>query len=306
MSQRPASNTLVTGRDPLQIPRPQHTIAGQACVSGTGLFTNARVTATFLPAKEDSGIVFERVDLPGSPRIPANVAHLIATPRRTSIAAGPARVEMIEHTMAALAGLGIDNCLVQVDGPEMPGLDGSSKPTVDALLSATVISQARRVQTLRITQPIEVTDGRGGTIAAYPSLGRAELDLTYLLDHPHPRVGRQSAHFTVTPRTFLQQVAAARTFVLMDEVAALKATGYGRDLTEADLCVFDDTGIVGNTLRFENEPARHKLLDCIGDFFLAGQPVEGRIVATKSGHALNQQFIQTLVQNQAGQTRQAA
>lgn len=275
--------------------RRQRTIASSASVAGVGLFTNADVTVTFHPAATNTGIRFRRLSEGQPVEIPALRSHLVDTPRHTSLQLGEARVEMVEHTLAALAGLQIDNCLVEVDGPELPGLDGSSAPTVAALMAAAIVEQGATVEPFVISQSFEVSDGRGGTISAEPSYGSDGLELTYLLDHPNPAVGRQSASHTLLPESFAAEIAPARTFVLEEEVAALLAAGYGQRLTHQDLCVFGPDGLIENSARFENEPARHKLLDCIGDFALAGAPIIGRIVASKSGHALNHRFVQELL-----------
>lgn len=274
--------------------RRQRTIAQTATVSGVGLFTNAETTVRFLPADADRGIVFRRTDGDASMSVAAHIAHLEATPRRTSLGTGGRRVEMVEHTLAALAGLQIDNVIVEVDGPEIPGLDGSSQPTVHALLAAGIFEQDAERATITITQRVEVSDGRGATIVAEPA-DVDGLDLTYELDHPAPVVGRQSAQCVVTPTSFAEQIASARTFVLAEEVTALRAAGYGLKLTERDLCVFAPDGVIDNELRFDNEPARHKLLDCVGDFALAGCDIVGRIVASRSGHALNHAFVRELL-----------
>lgn len=275
--------------------RPQQTIAHQATLAGVGLFTNAEVNVRFVPAEANTGILFRRTDLPNQPAVEAHISQLDNKPRRTSLGRDGQQVEMVEHTLAALAGLQIDNCIVEVDGPEMPGLDGSSAPTVECLRNAEIVRQSAPATSLPILQEFTVEDEHGAKICGYPALGRGSLELTYLLNHPHPAVGRQSAQYIVTPQTFANDIAPARTFVLENEVEMLRNAGYGQKLTEQDLCVFGDDGLIGNELRFDNEPARHKLLDCIGDFALAGVPIAGRIVANRSGHALNHQFIRELL-----------
>lgn len=275
--------------------RRQRTIQTTACISGVGLFTNAEVNVQFSPADENTGIWFCRQDNNANTQIPALIEHLVDTPRHTSIKAGDVSVEMVEHTLAALAGLQIDNCLVTVNGPELPGLDGSSAPTVNALLQAGIVEQKATIEPLVISQAIEVCDSRGGMISAQPAIGCNQLEITYLLDHPEQVIGRQSASYAITPNTFIDEIAPARTFVLHNEVEQLLAAGYGQKLTYRDLCVFGEAGLIDNTIRYANEPARHKLLDCVGDFVLAGRPIVGRVVASKSGHALNHRFIRELL-----------
>ena len=283
--------------------RPQKTIATQASITGIGLFTNSDVTVRFLPAEANTGIVFRRTNSgqqnDEAISIPARIEYLVDTPRHTSLTHKGCSIEMIEHTLAALAGLEIDNCIVEVDGPELPGLDGSSAPTVNALLQAGLVEQAASTCRKPILEAFEVRDEQGGVISAEPSPDCNTLEITYLLDHPKPIIGRQSASLQVTPEAFVDEIAPARTFVLSNEVDALLAAGYGQRLTHRDLCVFDDNGLIDNVIRYTNEPARHKLLDCIGDFALAGLSISGRVIASKSGHALNHRFVRELLERQA-------
>ena len=280
-------------------PRRQRTIAGPVCISGVGLFTNAATTAVFRPAAEDTGVVFRRTDLFDAPEVPALIEYLHDRPRRTVLSRGAAYVEMTEHALAAMAGLRVDNCVVEVDGPELPGMDGSSEELTRKLLDVGIVRQDAPRAEIVVERTVEVTGSNGAFVRFEPPAGRRRLEMTYSLDHPHPAVGRQAAHVDLTPRAFAGALAAARTFVMLEEVEALRAAGYGLSLTEKDLCVFGPRGVVGNTLRFGNEPARHKLLDCVGDFALCGRDVIGRVTAYKSGHALNHAAVRQLLATHA-------
>lgn len=303
------------------LPR-QQTLAESVSVPGFGFFTNADVTATFHPASEDTGILFVRSDLPDRPEIPATIDHAVERHRRTALGRGEAHVELTEHILAALAGLGIDNCLVELDGPEPPGGDGSAKHFVEALLSAGIVEQSQPAAIFEISQRMIVTLGdarlvaepndsplanrlarrRGFQVGTTP---RYAMTLQYDLDYgDESPIGSQSARFNVTPETFATEIAEARTFILESEINSLRALGYGEKVTTRDLLVFGEKGVIDNVLRADNECARHKLLDCVGDFALLGARISGRIWANRSGHAANRELIRQLVASRGA--RQAA
>ena len=270
----------------------QRTLERPAEVSGIGFFTNTGTTCRMLPAAPDTGIVLVRADLPDAIEIPATIDYAVERHRRTALERHGASVELTEHLLAALAGLNIDNCRVELTGPEPPGGDGSARHFVDAILAAGIVSQDRPAHVCAITEPASVPlpNSTGGVSAIPVADGRLLLryDLDYGPDSPVPP---QSASFTVTPETFAAEIASARTFILESEVAVLRSHGYGWKITAADLLVFGTSGVVGNTLRFENECARHKLLDCLGDFALIGGRLAGRFHAARSGHAHNRDLI---------------
>ncbi len=241
-----------------------------------------------------TGIVFVRTDLGGQPQIPALVSHRVETPRRTTLAADGATVEMVEHLMASLAGLQIDNCQVAVNRPEMPGCDGSSQPFVDALLSVGRVAQSAWRQTLVVTDTVRVGDDRCWAEAAPEPNGT--LTLRYLLDYgTQGPIGQQTFEIRLSPDTFRRELAAARTFILQEEAEWLRRQGLGQRVTCHDLLVFDQHGPVGNPLRFPDECVRHKTLDLVGDLALAGCDIRGRITACRSGHRLNAELIQALL-----------
>jgi len=273
--------------------RRQQTLAGSAVIEGFGLFTNSDVTVRILPADGDHGIVFQRIDLPGQPLIPGTIEYLAAEERRTKLANGSASIEMTEHLLAALAGLHIDNCLVQVDAPELPGCDGSSLDYVTALLEAGIVQQAAIRKCLAIESPIILDDPAGPVLEVHPNSEglRIEYDLDYGANSCIPA---QRADFSITPGLFASQIAPARTFVLEQEIEYLRSRGFGQKVTMQDLLVFDKDGPIENELRAPNECARHKLLDCVGDLALCGFDIQGKVRAFRSGHKQNHELARVL------------
>jgi UDP-3-O-acyl N-acetylglucosamine deacetylase len=268
--------------------RRQRTIARPAAVAGFGFLTGAAVSVRFLPADDDFGIAFQRLDLPGSPPIPARLDFVVPRQRRTAISRQGATVEMVEHVMAALAGLEIDNCLVQIDGPEPPGCDGSSLDFVRALLDAGIIDQQSPKPLIVVSQEARVRGERDDSEIAATPVARRTLVITFELDYgPRSPIRPQQLTVECSPEQFVTNLAFARTFVLEAEAEALRQQGYGSRVTEKDLLIFGPDGPIGNSLRAVNECVRHKILDCIGDFALLGCELHGHFRAYRSGHALN-------------------
>lgn len=276
------------------IPRPQRTLARPAEVRGYGLFGGRAVVLRLLPAPEHHGIAFQRIDLPGAPRIPALVGYVQPRLRRTALVRGEAIVEVIEHVMAALGGLRIDNCLVQLDAPEPPGCDGSSEAFVSALIDAGIVEQRAPRRICRIEHQEVISNPAGGGFLEFAPASRDSLTITCEIDYPGTPIGAQSFRTEVTPEMFVTQVSFARTFVLEREVEGLRAQGLGLRATTDDLLVFGPDGPIDNELHAGNECARHKLLDCIGDFALLGCDLIGEIRAHQSGHALNHELVRRL------------
>lgn len=281
-------------------PRRQRTIARPARYHGFGFLTGADVTLCFLPADEDTGIRFQRVDLPGTPSIPATLEFVAPRQRRTSISNGSATVELIEHVMAALAGLQIDNCLVQVNAPEAPGADGSCLGFVQALLEAGIVEQSAFRQILVICDSCTAhADDDCSEISAGPVFRRT-LVVSYELDYgPRSPIRPQLLTFEFSPESFVANLAFARTFILESEVALLKSQGYGSRVTPADLLIFGSAGVIGNQLRTADECVRHKILDCIGDFALLGCDIHGHFRAYRSGHNLNHDICRLVADAQS-------
>lgn len=266
--------------------RHQRTLAWPAGVEGVGLVTGARVSLRFRPAAADSGVSFRRTDRPGSPTVPARVESVTGTERRTTLGHPDHGVTLVEHVLAALAGLRIDNCEVEIDGPEAPGLDGSANEFVRALTDAGVVLQTARRPIWGVSEPVVVGAGEA-TIGLHPAPD-AGLKVSYLLDYGFGApIPPQGFTLEVRPENFVREVSSCRTFLLEHEAHALRSLGVGRHLTTTDVVVFGRTGPIENKLRFADEPARHKVLDLIGDLSLCGFDLAGHIVACRSGHALN-------------------
>jgi UDP-3-O-[3-hydroxymyristoyl] N-acetylglucosamine deacetylase / 3-hydroxyacyl-[acyl-carrier-protein] dehydratase len=267
--------------------RKQQTIARQAEVRGAGLFHGAPVTLRFHPAGPDTGIIFQRVDLPGRPRIPARLDRVVPSQNRTTIREGDARVEMIEHVMAALAGLQVDNAILEIDAVECPGCDGSSRAFVEALDGAGIVEQDRMRLALVVLEPLCIRED-DATLAIYPLEPADGLTLSYELDcGPHSPIPAQSFHVALTADAFREEISASRTFLTETEATALRAAGVGLRSTEANVLVFGRDGVIGNLLRYPDECARHKVLDMIGDLALLGADLHGFVVAYRSGHRMN-------------------
>lgn len=282
--------------DRSSLPR-QQTLARPAVISGRGLFHGVDARLRLLPAEPNTGIVFRRVDLAGKPEVLAHVDNVTSAPRRTVLASRTgAVVETTEHLLSALAGLQVDNCIIEINAPEVPAVDGSCLPFCEVILEAGLNSQSVQRNLMMIDESHGVNDRAGEQwIEIIPSYdGTTTVD--YRLDYgPQTAITSQSFSVHLTPESFMKEIAAARTFVLKAEVEALQAMGFGKHLTGKDLVVFDDDGtIIDNKLRWSDEPVRHKILDCIGDLALSGQMFVGRVVARRSGHKLNHVMAKTL------------
>ncbi len=272
----------------------QRTLAGEATISGAGLFSGAPVTATMKPSDDSTGVRFRRVDLPGAPEVPAHVDFVVDRPRRTALQSGEAVVETVEHCMSALAGLGIDNAVVDLDATELPGGDGSARLFVDAIESVGAVEQESFRRPIVVTEPITVGD-EGATVAVLPNDAPA-TDYVYDLDYGmSSSLGRQACAFTLEASAYRDRIASARTYATAEEAKALQDRGMCTHLTPKDILVIGDDGPIENSFRFADEPARHKLLDLVGDIALTGRPLRGRVVATRSGHSLNHRMARELV-----------
>lgn len=276
----------------------QRTIRRPVRSNGRGYLSGTEVTIEFRPARVDTGIFFVRTDLAGQPAIPATIDHVVPRQRRTAIARGDAVVEMVEHVMAALAGLAIDNCVVAIDGPETPGCDGSSLAFVESLRDAAIEIQEAPARILRVDRAISLTDGDMAISVAPTEDDGFSID--YELNYPNaPVIGRQRRRFDLTDGSFERELASARTFVLEHEAEMLRAAGIGRHCTPADLLIFGVSGPIENALRFPDEPVRHKMLDVLGDLWLAGCRIAGAVTANRSGHALNAALVRRLAEASA-------
>ncbi len=277
---------------------PQCTIKGEATLSGRGLFTGYPVNVRFKPAPPDAGVTFVRTD-PAKPiRVSARLENLTKRNRRTSLKNGTVEIETVEHCLAAVRGLGIDNLDIELDNAELPGGDGSSRPFVEALSSVGVEPQTIPRKCLNVRAPVRVVDG-DAELVAWPGV-EDRLDIVYELDYgPESPVGRQVQTFSLDRAKFETEIAPARTFITEQEVAGLRAMGLGGHLTYHDLLVIGRDGPIENEFRFPDECVRHKILDLIGDLMLSGCFVCGRVYARKSGHNLNHELVRKLLEQQA-------
>ena len=279
----------------MYIPRQQRTIEKPAVVEGFGYWSGRDVRVEFRPAAADTGIVFVRHDLPKPQRIPATVAQRVETPRRTTLRAGGASVEMVEHIMAALAGLRIDNCEVWVDAVEMPGCDGSSQPFVEALAIAGTVSQ-NALRTALVVREVTRLGDIDSWVEARPTTGPG-MSIKFRIDYGSGNaIGRQTLTLPITADSFRRELAPSRTFMLKSEADWLVAQGLGGRASHKDLLVFDADGPIDNELRFRDECVRHKALDLVGDLALAGCDLVGHFVAHRSGHRLNAELVRVLLQ----------
>lgn len=287
----------------MPIARRQRTLARPAAVTGFGYFSGQDVRVEFWPAGEDTGITFVRHDIGSAARVPAHAALRVDMPRRTTLELNGIRVEMVEHVLAALAGMRVDNCEVWVDAAEMPGCDGSSWAFVEALEAAGFVEQCRPVQQLVVERAVRVVGDQCWIEAQPPRT--AGMSVSFDLDFSgEAAVGRQSFAMDVTPDSFRRELAACRTFISQEIAEAMRAQGLGQRVTPRDLLVFGPNGPIDNELRFADECVRHKLLDVIGDLALTGCEVVGHIVAYRCGHKLHAELAKRLLdQAEASSTR---
>jgi UDP-3-O-[3-hydroxymyristoyl] N-acetylglucosamine deacetylase / 3-hydroxyacyl-[acyl-carrier-protein] dehydratase len=271
----------------------QKTIKSEGKISGRGLFGGEESQVVFRPAPEDAGIVFVRTDVAGAVRIPAVAPNIAERSRRTSIKKGDISIETVEHCLAAIRALDIDNVIVEVEGSELPSPECSSAAYVAALRQADVVEQKSPQKEFVIRKPISLSAG-DATIYALPHADGG-LNITYDLDYSaHPGIGRQIYSYRLTPESFEKSMAPARSFLLEAEARQFQARGIGAHVGPQDILVVDSEGPIKNSYRWPNECVRHKIVDLIGDLTLVGRPIVGRIVAYKSGHALNQQLVRKL------------
>lgn len=273
----------------------QKTIQREISLSGAGIHTANKVNITFKPADIDSGINFIRTDLSSRPIIKASIEYLLPLcykMRRTSICKDGIEIHTIEHLMATLAGLDIDNILVEIDNNEVPGLDGSSLGFLEILSKGDIQEQEKSRRYYSIREPLFVEED-DASIVVMPS---SDLKISYTLNYNHPLLNTQFMEVNLNTTVFKNEFAPARTFCFEDETIELQQQGLGRGATYDNTLVLGKKGIIKNKLRYENEFIRHKILDLIGDLYLLGQPLRGHIIALRSGHALNLKLVEKIDQ----------
>jgi len=258
----------------------RRTIARAVSLEGIGLHLGAACQLSFRPAQSGAGITFCRTDLPNAPRIGALAERAVLTERRTQLGEDPVSVHTVEHVLAAVAGCGIDDVDIELNAAEPPIMDGSAAPFVDALLSAGIVEHAGEATYLTLRRTISLTDGD----SVYEATPAPDFELNVSIDFPHAVIGRQQGCYRVTRDTFVRDLAAARTFGFVHEVDALRAKGLIQGASIENTIVLDDDGVIGTTLRWPDEFVRHKALDCVGDFALAGARVRARVTAMKPSH----------------------
>lgn len=272
----------------------QCTIGHEVTLDGIGIHTANKTKIVLKPAGIDAGITFVRTDLEGSPVIKANTDSLIAPAesRRTSIGSGKASIQTIEHLLAVLSGLGIDNITIEIDNNEVPGFDGSGLPFVEAISRAGIVEQEKEKLYFAIKEPIYIEE-EGSTIMALPC---SEFRISYTLSFNHPALKSGFLEVGITPEAFKKEIAPSRTFCLEEEVEKLQKLGLGQGASYDNTLVVGKDGVINNKLRFPDEFTRHKILDLMGDLNLLGCPIKGHIIALKSGHAVNIKLAKKIAQ----------
>ena len=264
--------------------RNQHTIVRQVALEGIGVHTGEAATLTMTPAPPDTGVVFARADLPDTPRIPANLEHVIATELGTSLGAGGVEVLTVEHVLAALAALEVDNVEIELDGREVPILDGSFAPYVSAIREAGRESQNAEVEVVEVTEVISVEDDRGASYVALPDKG---FRISATIEFGHAAIGRQHGGFVIDDQRFGCDLSRARTFGFHADAVALRARGLARGASLANTVVLDGNGVMNDELRYPDEFLRHKVGDIVGDLALMGGRFRGHVVAECPSHRGN-------------------
>jgi UDP-3-O-[3-hydroxymyristoyl] N-acetylglucosamine deacetylase len=273
----------------------QQTIKRSVACHGIGIHSGRPAHLVIHPAPANSGINFVRTDLPGAPVIPARSSRVVDSSLATTLGNGQAYVSTVEHLLAALAGLQIDNARIELSGPELPILDGSAAPFTVLLQKAGSKALRWPRAFFQMQKPVEISDGD-----KYISIEPAkEVKLSYSIDFPHPAIGRQQLTFQLRPKAFCREIAPARTFGFLQDVQRLQANGQALGGSLENAIVLDPQGVLNpEGLRFPDEFVRHKILDLVGDLALLGWPILGHIRVSKGSHALHQQFMQALLQQQ--------
>jgi len=280
----------------------QTTIKSEARISGKGLFGGAEAKITFRPAAAGAGVVFVRTDVPEPVRISAVAPNLAERSRRTTLKKGPVSIETVEHCLAAVSALGIDNLIIESNGLELPAPDCSCAEYFKVLKQSGLVEQEVKQKEFVIREPISITAG-DASIYALPYTDDG-LNITYDLDYGgHTGIGRQIFSCQLTADNFEKNLAPARTFLLEAEAKQFQARGMGTHLSPRDILVINSDGPIKNSYRFSNECVRHKIADLIGDLALVGRAVKGRVVAYKAGHSLNQELVRRLYEAAEQQER---
>lgn len=279
----------------------QHTIAQSVSTTGVGLHSGQRVQLSLHPAPAGYGVAFKRVDLPGAPSIHVSADAVTDTRLASTLSVGDAQVQTVEHLMSACCGLGVDNLIVELSAEELPILDGSAAAFVFLLETAGLEEQAQARQYLRVKQPVEVRQGEG----AQQKFARLEpfdgyvLQFEIAFNHPVANATGQTVTFDVYQSDYATELARARTFCFTKDVETMRAAGLALGGGLDNALVMGDHQLLNDGLRYDDEFVKHKVLDAIGDLYLAGYPLLGRYTAYKSGHALNNLLLRELLSDSA-------
>ncbi len=269
----------------------QRTLRRTVTCAGIGLHSGNKVTLSLKPAPADYGIRFQRADL-GGLEIPATITHLGGIELATALNGATGSVETVEHLLAALAALEVDNVCVELNSPEVPIMDGSAAPFVYLVQDAGFKELGVSRKYLKVVRPISLSHG-DKRIALYPS---DHFKVTYSISFDHPLLRHQTRSMSITEKTFVEEIAPARTFGFLKEVEMLRQKGLALGGSLDNAIVLGETGVLNNALRFEDEFVRHKILDAIGDLALVGHPVIGHLVAHRAGHALHTAFAAKILE----------
>ena len=270
--------------------RLQRTLKQKVSFEGIGLHTGRYSKVHLKPAPRDTGIIFIRTDKELA--IKASIGSVTDTAFSTTLGYNGIKIRTVEHILAVLAGLGIDNLIIEVNGPEIPILDGSSMELTSLILKGGIAKQSKKRPYIRIINPVVLTDGHA-EIAAFPHNG---IHITYRIHFNHYLLGEQNLSLELTEESFAMEIAPARTFGFLKDVEYLKANGFARGGSFDNAIILGESGILNSSgLRFKDEFVRHKILDLIGDLSLSGFPIYGHIIANKSGHTTNMKFLKKLL-----------
>lgn len=276
----------------------QRTLKTLVTATGVGLHSGVKVTLSLRPAAPDTGIVFRRVDLVPPVDLPASPYSVVDTRLCSGLQQGEAKIGTVEHLMSALAGLGVDNAYIDVDGPEIPILDGSAAPFVFLIQSAGIVEQALPKRFLRVLKPVEVREG-DKWVRLDPHDG---YRLSFSIQFDHPAIERTGTEVTVdfADHSYVREISRARTFGFMHEVEYMRDVGLARGGSLDNAIVMDEYRVLNaDGLRYADEFVKHKVLDAIGDLYLAGHPLLAAYSAHKSGHALNNQVLRALLEDKS-------
>ena len=268
----------------------QKTLASAVHLEGVGLHTGHKVSLTIKPAGPNEGLSFVRTDLPSSPRIVANIDNVFRTNRGTSLSVDGVQIHTVEHALATLTGLGIDNAILEVTDDELPIMDGSAQAFCEAIQRAGIVSLNTRRKVLQLTEPVFVSKG-DMFVAAFPYDG---FRISFKIQYEHNFLKEQSYGFSLSEESFVRDIVAARTFCFDYEIEQLRELGLIQGGSLDNAIVITKDGVLNDSLRFPDECVRHKILDLMGDLTLLGQGLNACIVAIKAGHAMNVELVKAL------------